>query len=53
MKITIDAAKDRMNVAKHGVSLADARLIEWETAVIWPDTRVDYGEPRQAALAYK
>ena len=25
---------------------------EWETAVVWPDTRRDYGEPRMVALGY-
>ena len=25
---------------------------EWETAVVWPDTRRDYGEARMVALGY-
>ncbi len=35
---------------KHGVSLLDAVGFEWEAAVVWPDKRRDYGEPRMVAL---
>ena len=52
MKIAFDPAKDAANFAKHGVSLALAKDIEWESAVIWPDTRHDYGEARQACIGY-
>ena len=50
MNVTFDPAKDAANLAKHGFSLLDAVGFEWETAVVWPDTRRDYGEPRIAAL---
>jgi len=36
----------------YGFSLLDAVGFEWETAVVWPDTRRDYGEPRMVALGY-
>ena len=52
MNVTFDPAKDAANLAKHGFSLLDAMGFEWETAVVWPDTRRDYGEPRMAALGY-
>ena len=52
MNVTFDPAKDAANLAKHGVSLLDAVGFEWETAVVWPDTRRDYGEPRMVALGY-
>ena len=52
MNVTFDPAKDAVNLAKHGFSLLDAVGFEWETAVVWPDTRRDYGEPRMAALGY-
>ena len=52
MNVTFDPAKDAANLAKHGVSLLDAAGFEWETAVVWPDTRRDYGEPRMVALGY-
>ena len=37
--ITFDAAKDRINSIKHGVSLAEAGKFEWDTAVTWLDAR--------------
>ena len=52
MNVTFDPAKDAANVAKHGVSLTEAAGFEWGSAVVWPDTRRDYGEPRMAALGY-
>ena len=52
MNVTFDPAKDAANLAKHGFSLLDAVGFEWETAVVWPDTRWDYGEPRMVALGY-
>ena len=52
MHVTFDQAKDAANLAKHGFSLLDAVGFEWETAVVWPDTRRDYGEPRMVALGY-
>ena len=39
-------------MAKHGVSLTEAAGFEWGTAVVWPDTRRDYGEARMVALGY-
>ena len=52
MNVTFDPAKDAVNLAKHGFSLLDAVGFEWETAVVWPDTRRDYGEARMVALGY-
>jgi len=52
MDILFDPAKEAANRAKHGVSLAMASQLEWETAVVWPDARRNYGEPRQCAIAY-
>ena len=52
MLIEFDPAKDAHNIAKHGVSLADAKRFEWETAVLWLDTRADYGEEREIALGF-
>lgn len=50
MKVTFDAAKDNENQRKHGVSLAEAALMDWDAALIWQDTRHDYGEARMIAL---
>ena len=51
MKITFDPAKDTANIAKHGVSLSLAADLEWDSAMIWPDARRDYGEARRIGLA--
>ena len=52
MNVTFDPAKNAANMAKHGVPLTEATCFEWETAVVWPDQRHDYGEARMAALGY-
>jgi uncharacterized DUF497 family protein len=52
MNVKFDPAKDAVNLAKHGVSLADAAGFEWEAAVVWPDRRRDYDEARMVALGY-
>ena len=47
MKIAFDPAKDASNRAKHGVSLDEAARLDWDRALVKPDSRADYGEPRQ------
>jgi uncharacterized DUF497 family protein len=47
MKISFDAKKDIANQAKHGVSLENAQLIDWDTVLAMPDVRRDYGELRE------
>jgi uncharacterized DUF497 family protein len=51
-RLIFDPAKDAANRAKHGVSLAEASGIEWETAMVWPDRRREYGEFRYVGIAY-
>lgn len=51
MRIEFDAAKDKTNQAKHGVSLALAGELDWEAALVWVDDRIEYGEARMIALA--
>lgn len=51
MKITFDQAKNASNFEKHGVSLADAANIEWDTLWEAPDMRRDYGEVRIVGYA--
>jgi uncharacterized DUF497 family protein len=48
--LEFDDAKDQINRAKHGVSLAEAARLAFGTAQIRPDDRRDYGEPRFRAL---
>lgn len=52
LKLTFDPVKDAVNQAKHGVSLAEASAFEWAGALVWPDTRRQYGELRMVALGY-
>lgn len=52
MKIDFDPGKDAINRVRHGVSLALAPKMEWETALIWSDRRMDYGEDRQVGVGY-
>lgn len=51
MKVTCDAAKDIKNQDKHGIPLTEAAFLDWDSALIWQDTRRDYGEVRMVALA--
>jgi len=48
---SFDPDKDAINKAKHGLSLADAELIDWGAALVWEDDRKEYGETRLVALA--
>jgi uncharacterized protein len=48
--VEFDPAKNRRNIAKHGVSLVTAEEFDWTMAHIVQDTRVNYGEPRYQAL---
>ncbi len=53
MRIEYDPEKDISNTKKHGVSLAMARDLEWDDALVWIDERFEYGEVRMIALAPK
>jgi uncharacterized protein len=53
MRIEFDPAKDSVNQAKHGVSLALAGELDWEAALVWVDDRFEYSELRMIALAPK
>jgi len=50
VEFDFDPAKDAVNRAKHGISLGDAALLDWDKASIYPDLRQDYGESRMVAL---
>lgn len=47
MNLEFDAAKDEVNVAKHGISLA--RSVDLEILTFIEDDRNDYGEVRYRA----
>lgn len=53
MPIDFDPAKDRLNRARHGLSLAFARKLIWEEALVWVDGRYDYDEIRMIGLVPK
>lgn len=52
MNFEFSPSKDASNQSKHGVSLALAADLEWETALVWIDTRFAYDEVRMSALGY-
>lgn len=52
MRIVFDPVKDASNLAKHGVALALASSLEWDTAVTWLDLRREYGEERECGIGY-
>lgn len=52
MYIVYDLGKDVVNREKHGISLACAALLDWDSAVVAPDERRDYRERREIAIAY-
>ncbi len=51
MRIEFDPGKDETNQAKHGVSLALSAELDWDSALVWLDSRFAYGEVRMVALA--
>ncbi len=53
MRIEFDPSKDAANQARHGVSLAVARELDWDAALVWVDSRFEYDELRMIALAPK
>ncbi len=52
VKIRFDPVENEANLAKHGLALAEAAAIEWESVIAMPDTRRDYGEPRMIGFGY-
>ena len=50
MQIIFGETKEALNQSKHGLSLSEAAKLEWDDALIWQDTRRDYGETRMVAL---
>ena len=50
MLIGFDPAKDKLNGARHGLSLALARKLVWAEALVWVDVRYQYDEMRMVGL---
>ncbi len=52
MRYEWDNSKNLTNQNKHGVAFESVELFEWDSAVVFSDTRQDYGEARYNALGY-
>lgn len=50
MQIEFDPAKNERNIRERGLPFTLAEAFEFETALIWQDTRKAYPEVRYAAL---
>jgi len=50
MKLIFDPAKNKENIRQRGISFEVADSFDFRTALIWKDTRMDYGESRWAIL---
>lgn len=53
MDTSFDPSKNESNIAKHGMSLSEAVDLEWDTAMVLPDNRQEYGESRFIGYALK
>jgi uncharacterized protein len=53
MRIEFDAAKDKRNRKKHGLSLGFATELDWDSMQVEPDDSQDYGEERWIGIAPK
>ena len=51
MPIEFDPLKSRVNLTKHGLSLAEADGFDFAAAVILEDRRAEYGEVRYRAFS--
>jgi hypothetical protein len=51
MEIVFDPAKEKSNIAKHGVSLADAANLIWDEGQVKIDDSRYYGEIREIGFA--
>jgi uncharacterized DUF497 family protein len=50
--IEFDQAKNRQNIEERGLPFERVTLFEWQTAIVSPDDRNNYGERRFTALGY-
>ena len=52
MRVEFDAAKDKINKGKHGISLARAADFDYDSALYIEDDSQDYGEVRLIAIGF-
>ena len=53
MRFEFDPTKDKLNRARHGMSLALASTLAWDEALVWVDERYGYDELRMIGLVPK
>ena len=52
VEFEFDSAKNKANIAKHGIDMASAELFELVEAVVTVDSRLAYPETRYQAIGY-
>lgn len=52
MEITFDKVKDKENIKNRNFSFTEAIHFDFETALIWHDTRMQYPELRMVAIGW-
>lgn len=52
MEITYDSAKNDRNIRERGLSFERVAEVDFNTALMFPDARKEYGETRYIALCY-
>ena len=52
MKIDFDPIKNEKNIRERGLSYERVAEVDFNTALIFPDMRKEYGETRYIALCY-
>ncbi|MFT0533134.1 BrnT family toxin [Castellaniella hirudinis] len=52
MDITYDPAKNSKNIAERGLSFGMVAQFDFSTAIVYADTRKDYGETRYIGIGY-
>ena len=52
MEIEFDQAKSEKNRLERDLPFDLVATFEWDSAVVWPDSRHEYGETRYCAIGY-
>ena len=52
MRVDFDAIKNERNIRERGLSFERVGEVDFNTALVFPDTRRPYGETRYIALCY-
>ncbi|OOR98779.1 hypothetical protein B0187_07855 [Haemophilus paracuniculus] len=50
MRISYDPNKSQRNLQERQLAFDEVKDFDWQTAIIWQDTRFDYPEPRFLSL---